>query len=221
MPNYAAQVSIDRLNGLPEDIVTNTFYFRTTTPTIPDSDMDSIKDKIVNFYTFLHASTGKSIQMFMSAVLATGTQTNAHLKVYNLADLKPRPVIFKHDFFINAAGGAPLPEEVAVCLSYNAGPLAGADPRSRRGRLYIGPLNTSATSNTIVGGGTRPTDAFLNTLVEAGLKMMGDTTVEWCVRSQKFQTLAEIVRVWADDAWDTQRRRGPDPTKRMVRDLAG
>lgn len=142
---------------------------------------------------------------------------------------------------LNAAGGTEnaLPNEVALCVTLNAlGRDAAAveipdtgDPGSepdrpkqrRTGRIYFGPLNFTAQQT--VSGQSRPLDVFEDTvrigLIDADERMRTDATVGalGCrigVWSRKDKVIRALEACTTDNAWDTQRRRGNQPTVKQT-----
>lgn len=131
----------------------------------------------------------------------------------------------------------PLPSEVAACISYQGTPGAGVVQRRRRGRIYIGPLNTGASAK--VGSVARPSAPFRDAMRDAMLRMINevDDGAEFVVYSRPFAGRAQIDRpgraplpaiparpattvnvdqIWVDDEFDTQRRRGLQRTTRTL-----
>jgi hypothetical protein len=102
------------------------------------------------------------------------------------------------------ANGVPGPREVAICLSYRAGP---STPRSR-GRIYLGPVSNFTTLGEYVDG---PRGGGANQL---GLRLANIVTLgaQWSLYSRTVQGFAAITNWSVDNAWDTQRSRGIPPT---------
>lgn len=135
-------------------------------------------------------------------------------------DLGEAPVRTPHETaftLASAQGGTgsttPLPGEVACVIS-----LRSTENSARaRGRLYIGPLHllcqdvgTSNDSRPIMGFRTAlksAAETLANGAVAAGCS--------WQILSRADGDTKEIVGGFIDDAWDTQRRRGVDPTSRL------
>lgn len=156
-------------------------------------------------------------QWYSTAALGPGRS----IKIYDLNDIKPRPPKYSELQFAEIAAGVVqtlLPEEVAVCMSYEGLHVAGGIIGRRRGRIYLGPLNTSCLDNAqpyrpLV----KPEMASqvcdnANTLMGAALAL-GFT---WVVHSTVAGTNATLGRVWVDNAFDTVRGRGKDSTARVV-----
>jgi hypothetical protein len=205
-------VSLQRASELPEDLIINTFYFRTPSLVGPtDAEMSAIATALAGFY---NTATGSNpaIAGFMSSLLAIG-QVHT-VKQYNMDTPKPRPPLSTSTFSISDATGQGLPAEVSLCLSYRATLVAGLDPRNRRGRVYVGPFDTSALANQQNGSDVFPAVGLMNAMREAGLRLMNLTTVLWVVHSPTNNNDMEITNVHVDNAFDTQRRRGGKPTSR-------
>jgi hypothetical protein len=137
------------------------------------------------------------------------------VKIYNMSQPKPRAPIRIDTFSIAEATGSPLPTEVALCLSYRAPLISGTDPKNRRGRLYIGPLDTSALSSSATSSDILPNVSLMNALRDAGQRLMNLTSVLWVIYSPTTATDLEITNVHVDNAFDTQRRRGGAPSQRV------
>jgi hypothetical protein len=130
----------------------------------------------------------------------------------------------------NPDGADDYPEEVAVVASYNADlegvPVSVTDPgppevvtrpaQRRKGRLFLGPLNVAA--GTEQNGRLRPaailrTD-LCNQFLDLQQELDANTTGYLAVWSQADAATYPVIEGHVDDAWDTQRRRGLDPTTR-------
>jgi hypothetical protein len=142
----------------------------------------------------------------------------SQIRVYDLADPMPRePEVFL--WTLGGTGGSPLPRELAICLSF----YADRNLRRQRGRVYLGPINTSAIGNT--GNDMTVEVAARNTIRDAAITLM-NATPTWCVWSEARQ--AEVVpgggnfgaqpvtAGWVDDAVDIQRRRGLKTSTRTI-----
>jgi hypothetical protein len=213
------QTSLERITGLPEDRVVNTFHFSTGLPQAPEGDYDLVINNVLNFFAGETpagaGATGGSIFGNLSNLVGAG-QVHT-IKVYNLSDPMPRPPRRTQTFSAVAATGTPLPADVALVLSQNAAFLPGTDPKRRRGRTYIGPLAQSTLSNQLAGGDVRPSLTVRNAMANAGKRLMDAPGPTWVVWSPTYGTSAPIERVRIDDQFDTQRRRGGKPTEFITR----
>jgi len=207
-------VELNNDSLIPKDLVTNTWHFVT-----PGSVAAAEPDITANLDAFYTA-----IQTYLSASL-TGTAT---AKYYDLEDPEPRaPVATGAITF--TPGSNQLPNEVAVCMSYQGPIVSGQNQARRRGRLFLGPL--SQTGFTGATGEFRPGSAMRSAICTAADALMSDTSLPglvWALFSPSTAgpppwsgaTLADafvtITNGWVDDAADTVRSRGLSPTTRSV-----
>jgi hypothetical protein len=167
------------------------------------------------------------VQSIFSANTLSGAGT---IEVYDLHDLSPRIAIYSTAFTMLAMGDADaLPTECAICLSFQALPLSGVNQQRRRGRLFLGPLDQGVSSTA--AGVVKVTDTALGTITVAanGVRTTGDTeTWQWSVFSPTTAGIppwseldlsnatSDVDNGWADNAFDTQRRRGTAATSRQT-----
>ena len=208
MPIVRVQAILPRDTGLPEDVSVNTFHFLTLGAPEGAAGIDDIFAKLKAFYT--------SIQNLLGAVVAPPML----FKAYNLSDAPPRAPLAEttHPITPNTSS---LVEEVAVCLSYHGPKASGLAQARRRGRIFIGPLAGSA--GVTVANRVRFDSSFSTILKNAGAALRdasnAATEWKWVVYSPTTTLGAQTTNVtggWVDDAFDTQRRRGPAPTGRML-----
>ena len=145
---------------------------------------------------------------------------SAEVKVYRMGDTKPRAPIYHGPLGVsNTAATTPLPSELAICLSYAAVPVSGEPARRKRGRVYLGPWGPNAIEGTDNGYPTASLLALIKGAADALLTTStSDGTYQWCQVSNATGTPVcnPVVSGWVDNAWDIQRRRGVDPTARLV-----
>jgi hypothetical protein len=212
-----ARVLVQMLNdtALPKDMAVNTWHFRT-----PGSVADASATINANLDTFYTA-----LSTYYSPVL-TGTCTT---KYYDLEDNEPRAPVAESSFVMGTLGSSGLPNEVAVCMSYQAPIVSGTPQARRRGRLFLGPLSTNITSSST--GDQRPSSGARTAIAAAADALMSDTTLPgliWSVFSPSTAgtppwsaaTLGDafetITNGWINDAFDTMRSRGLAPTARTT-----
>ena len=193
---------------LPEDRVINTFHFLSGGAYA--NDVTSALAKVATFYTGL----GSGQTNHISSYLSPWVQRDAELRAYDLSTAPPRvPTVNSLTLSAALAAGGVV-EECALCLSYHGAPPIS--PR-RRGRIYIGPL--CLNSDTIVAATStnpsRPAATIVADLVTAAATLATDTGVNWVIRSKlPSENLVAITAGYVDNAFDTQRRRGPKTTAR-------
>lgn len=201
MPNYAAQVTLFPTSNLVEDAVVNTFSCAADDNAAAALFGTALSDRFKAYAT-----------QFPSTV----RQNNHTVKIYDRADPEPRaPVVTQTWSFAAAPTGNPCPPEVAHCLSFQANPASGIPQARRRGRVYLGPLD----ANTIDTAG-RPSSALMTATVAFGQALLDASDAaaswEWTVWSETNGAPYIITNGWADDEFDTQRRRGRKATFRQV-----
>lgn len=229
---YRAQVSLANDSGLSRDVSQNTFHFKVdTTEQNAVNDLLAIADTLDAFYQAIDEHLSEN-------VAATG----GRVKIYNLIDPPTRSPVADIPLTDLVTGGSGLPNEVALCLSYRGAITSGVNRRRNSGRIYTGPLSASFSLDST--GDMRPTTAARTLLITAAtnfLHSIDDTsatgTVEWCVFSRSnalglavgeagpdeeptydaaglLVGFRPVTFSWVDDAFDTQRRRGLQPTTR-------
>lgn len=201
---------------LPEDRVVNVFHFHDPTLLPPDPAITTCLANVLDFY-----NTPTAGGTPLGSWLSPWVQRPAKLIGYNMLEAKPR-IPHELEFTLPAAVGAGMPEEIAVCLS-----ITGAPPITarRRGRIYFGPITDAGTAVDMgtVSAPSRPSQGsnadLLQSLVNAGKRLMDNSTAEgmpWAIRSTvPAENYVIVTGGYVDNAFDTQRRRGPDPTGRL------
>lgn len=200
MPLYRYQVSIAMASGNPKDSAQNVWHAICTDETAA-----------LVFATWLNTFYTSIDGVYSNLVATTGHR----VKVYDLADPEPRAPVIDDPLGAFTVGGAPLPTEVAYCVSFEAPRQSGQPQQSRRGRIYVGPLAAS-----MVGSDGRPSSAFMTTVGDAIDALLtssqGSADQSWAVYSRKNEVAIEVTDAWIDNEFDTQRRRGRAATSRTT-----
>lgn len=219
-PRYRAQVTLDRTTNLAEDRVVNVLHFEGDDDPVADDrerwDLlaNGLVSRIATFYQALSP-------YFAATVVAAAT-----IDLYDMRDPKPRIPRVTHPFNLAARGEGALPAEVALCLSMSAALEAGANAARRRGRIYLGPFAYSQASNAPTAGDSRPSSGVIAAILAAADVMAtgNDGAARLAVYSPTTDPAGDgspdaawndVVTLWIDDAWDTQRRRGAKATTRQ------
>lgn len=216
---YKTVVSFPYVTGLPADVSINTWAFKHEGATDLVADANSIHDRLENFY--------ESIMAYYSSRVDPSQVT---FRTYNLADSEPRVPVYEEIKSLTGGTAANMdfPSEVAMCLSFKALPVSGANARRRRGRVYLGPLQSSTTTDYYQVLGAMITA----TLNGADTNLAANTgDIIWSIYSKythyqvpvgdKYdpdvhspnnallpQAFSSVHKFWCDNEWDTQRRRG-------------
>lgn len=226
MTTVQTMVTIPADSAIPADAVVNTFCFENVDITTA-ADLDDIEDALLDFYDS-NGGAGSSITSFLG-----NAQNNAYtVKHYDVDADEPRaPLRTTVLTMVNQtiSGSDTLPEEVALCVSFQGVGESGTPQSRRRGRIFLGPFINTVGTITPLG---RPAATLIVTVKNAADRLLGTSNAAgwfWAVFSRpKLATVnkngspnparaGNAVRVdngWVDNAWDTQRRRGLKPTSR-------
>lgn len=215
-----AQVNIPPVSGLPEDVYVNTWtgLLQATDALAAATAWGSI---VRPFYTDTF-SLG-SLGLWLSPQVSRAT--NALQIPLRQVDLPSGTLGVVLTTFVGtiAAGqdeSGALPSECAVVSSFHGELLSvpehqgATNPRARRrGRIYVGPLNTFALTNDANG---KPTvsGALVTTIVEAQ-ESVSDSNAH-VVWSRVEQDTHQVIGGWVDNEFDTQRRRGNEANARTT-----
>lgn len=211
-----AQAVFQGATNLPEDRFVNTFHSEWS-GAFTDYDTARIDWAVaVETFYLVAGSNGRSVAQLMSPFISS-----MQIITYNmdLPEGEREPSVL-NSTWVDPGGTNTFPEEVAVCLTLHGEPPI--TPR-RRGRLFIGPLMADTdvrtnASNTMpnrvnIGAG----QSIGSTLAFAAARLRDHANQNWCIRSTvPTENYVPIAGGWIDNAFDTQRRRGPDPTARLV-----
>lgn len=219
MANVLAMLAIPNDDAVAANGVVNTWHFGTVDAS-PEDQSAAIAAALNTFYTHDYSGYGSVSALFSSRLAHTG----AVLKMYDLADTKPRAPFYEASFALTAPSNTnSLPAEVALCLSFRGEKLSGANMARKRGRIYFGPWSTTALASGTDGlpDMTRVGAA----LFQAGLALRDASEAAadwtWGVYSTAGSTFSRVTTVWIDNDWDTQRRRGRKATVRTSDSIAG
>lgn len=188
--------------GIPNDYPVNTLHFGCT---VAATGATAILADLPDWFSAF------------SGIYANVVNQNGHqVKMYDMADPMPRAPIVDTTFDLSAQpSGAPLPSEVALCLSFQGVRTSGSSQARRRGRIYLGPLDI-----TNVDTNGRPNATAISAAVTMGGLILADSVASadytWCVYSTVDDDLVNVTNGWVDNSYDTQRRRGLAPSVRTT-----
>lgn len=214
MAFWITQTRLYSDSGLPSDTITNTMHWESSGAASNLADTAEIAGALQDFYEAIEGG-------FPTALITPDFDT----VFYDLEDPEPRVPVVTIAGVLTLTATNPLPSEVAACLSYYGLFESGIPNARRRGRIYIGP--NSLASTEVVAGRVQWTAARLNTWKTAmqALAQFSGTThgahlVTYSPTIRQTGTLVEATSSveggWVDNAPDTQRRRGTDPTTRVT-----
>ena len=209
-----AVVELARISGIPHDTVMNTWHFDI--PAGSSTDATTIETALRTLYSSISTKFASNL---------SGAMTIAW---YNLTTLPAGPpwrtVVMTP---IGPGTGNPLPDNDAIVISFHADLTGipefapGTRPRqSRRGRVYLGPLDSATVVTDSPNHRPRVDPALLTTLktqLTTFLSTMTDSSgVHWQVYSPKGHTIHPVVGGWVDNRFDSVRRRQEDATSRTL-----
>jgi len=201
MAVFRAQVELQMTSGVPADTAVNTWH----------ADDIGGQGAVADLATDIGAFYGDIVSIYPDSV----AQNNHVIKVYELADAEPRIPVLETTFnFPTVPNGDPLPHQVAICLSAQGVRISGTNQASRRGRLYLGPLDSGRVdSEGRVGAGTA-------TLLQGAAQDLGTALTadswDWVIWSPTLSEAAIVTNGWIDDTFDIQRRRQRTPLSRTT-----
>lgn len=216
-------------NGVAADAVQNSFVFNQAGAAGAGHDA-VIATAVKDFYN--GANTNLPLAAYMADSLDRGA-AKSHLAIYDIAghlDGSPHgSPVYEENWQLGAitgGGHSELPHEVAACLSMHADvngvleEVGVTRPRARRrGRVYIGPLNSIALDNA-AGGDMRIAFNLRTDLIAAGSDLIADVSGDatnpsyLAVWSRADAVSRPVTGIWVDNAVDIQRRRGVKATTR-------
>lgn len=213
-----AQVVWESGTGLPKDDATHAFTFDVG-GALESIYVPALTDALESFYDDVHSPGTASITSFMREGIVTDSPT-VEWGTVNVATGVVTPTTISTFTVDNLASvGDCLPTECAVRCSVH-GEITGvqATDRQRRGGPFLGP-GFLATAATIASGRVLVTSGLVNAVDGAAAQLQTDVATIgyiWVVYSQAGATTHEIVGGFVDNAWDTIKRRGTDPTSRVT-----
>lgn len=202
MAHVKVMVQLAIASGIPEDRPVNTLHFDCA---VAATGATAILADLPGWFSEC------------APIYANTVSQNGHrVKMYDMADPTPRAPIVDTTFNLTSGpSGAPLPSEVAICLSFQGVRLSGQSQARRRGRIYIGPLDTST-----VDADGRPGGVAIGAVADMGDLILADSVASgdyaWAVYSVTDDSLVQVLNGWVDNAFDIQRRRGLAPTSRTT-----
>lgn len=234
MTEILTKVLLEPTSGVPADTCVNTFVFSTPGPADAAAG-GAIATLLDEFYA---APIGAGTVSKVGGMISNHIDRSCPVKCYDItAHLDGSPAgapFYAGNLNLPAAHyAANFPHEVALCLSYKfgqaysedieagpPGPVGNIHPAARhRGRIFIGPLCYGADMIVDDGKEVRPSGMALDVLRGAGERLsdrvaVGAVNVSWSLWSRTQALVFDVQAGWADNSFDTQRRRGSKPTTR-------
>jgi len=226
---YHARLTIPVRSGIPADAVEMNFHYRFVSgggdPV--DADFDALAAAIFGFFNHTPTGGSQAVAYYLGDEISNVTDSwllNFYL-VPTAGGHEGSPVKMRTGQGVGR-GTHTMPEEVAAVLSFRAAYGAdvefggGSRPRSRdRNRIYLGPLDTAVIAQDSTTKRTKLSATFItDVLISATEELYGAAVAAnwfWRVVSHKAVVDKDVAFVSMDDAFDSQRRRGPKATTRV------
>lgn len=226
MTIYKVIHTMQPVSAVSADISENTLYFERD----GSAAFSALASQVAAFYNNVPSGSAARIWDYIARYMDRNLVTVSIYELPATSGPTGSPV-YSGTYTGDAtdAGSFNLPAECAAVLSYNAD-LSGSleevgDTRPkarRRGRLYLGPLNGNTLAE-VASGDTDPqrmNTTFLTVCVDAADQFLGSGAVAvgwtWQVFSQTDWLGRNVVAARMDNAYDSQRRRGPRATNEVA-----
>lgn len=222
MPLYRCSLTMQDVTMLPRDQYENTIYVQSDVVAHPTPEQClTIDEAMQGLY-------GAAVATYVSPQIVTAHHWT---RFYDMGDAKPRVPFYEHEWsnLTVGSGTTALPSEIACVLSMQGAPQPlPVRPQSTRGRLFIGPLSTSAVGTTSGGSAdspihSRPHSAFMAQLMAAGQNLAtviaAIPSYRWVIYSPKWGHTTPVLSVSVDNSWDIMHSRGDRPTTRIKHDV--
>lgn len=220
-------VTFESQSGLPGDRCVHTMAWRFEVGQPLTANFDDLQAQLVGFYTATSGVQNNAMGVYLSGRLSRDMPPVLDIYKCQPTGTPLGSPVYTSDLLVLPEPGAAsnLPAEVAVRLSVNAD-LTGIPeedgterPRgSRRGGFYFGPL-----SAVIADGGADDEPGVDSSFrLDAKIAMQdlhenaGLAGWTWSIWSRDDNELYAVVNGRIDNAFDTQKRRGPKPTNGTV-----
>lgn len=207
MARYLASVTLPYLSGVPTDVAVNTWAFESNDAvSVPQAEQ--VATALFDFYTSLGSED----------FFSEGLSGDVEIAVYDIDAAEPRtPLISGTAEGALGTGANPLVDEVAICLSFRGPYVSGEPPARRRGRVFLGPLAETCSEEDGFGHAVPFFNApvVISTAVEAMTTILEAEGLLHSVWSRSDDELYNVQQYWVDNRFDTQRRRGQEPTQKF------
>lgn len=236
MPLFRAQVELQPVSALPEDVVVNTWHFNWNGTGSQEDAAHDLNGVLATAYTRADPVLVDSWPVYVSPSISRVTLPK--IRTYSidvntgLAISEPYEDTFAS--FAAPANTTPLPREVALCMSYHGNLIGVAEelpdsgdagterdrPASRmRGRLYFGPFNANTNAGPTEarpGNGVQEVTLEIARYILSNPALLDSNDLTWVVYSRKARATTPVTGAWMDNEWDIQRRRGLRRTNRKI-----
>jgi hypothetical protein len=226
---YKFQVKMGVKSGIPADAIVNDFHIAFgTSPS--GGDITAIQTALEAFYNTTASGASGTLCSRLGDVFDIGSNKMT-INTYAIPPsrgISGAPVATT-SWTLTSVGGTTLPEEVACVLSLRAnvtgvpefGPGRTTRPAARRrNRIYLGPLSVAVITEDSTTHRPSPSSGFRTDVTKAAAALhaaiIAVSGATWQCFSPTDWEMYECITCWVDDAFDTQRRRGPKAVARTL-----
>lgn len=175
----------------PRDYCSNTVYHKDLGSVFdPDTGWQNHANELRDLFAGDAVGSGSTFGFYRGTTIT--------VKVYDMADPKPRPIKATATKAPAFSSAALAPRLLACCLSY----YGGQNLPRHRGRIYIGPFLNAETGETV------PSDIQAGLLdLGHGLFDIGGENISHVVHSPTANAETVVSDYWVNDLWDVMHSR--------------
>lgn len=214
-----AQILMPTDDTITANIAVNTLHFEKTAGETTDW-VELIVDGNTNQVetTGIHTALTTMWESLTDILSSALDSSMFRVKYIDLDNPAPNYPIVELDMIgLSSTQTTAEPAEVAVCGSYEGAKVQGLAQARRRGRMYVGPLGGASIVNSTNGRvGLNVQNVITDAMAALNITGDGDSGWEWVVYSPTAGSSTRVTNGWCDDAFDTQRRRGVEPSSRVT-----
>lgn len=218
LSKVVAKIQVKSL--VPRDAAQFDFHFQRPN-TYTSTDVDHLRDDLDTFFNNIASKLSGAFATATSSLTYAWYNTPAVNGVYG------PPTDVRTSAAWLGGGSGNMPAELCAVLSLRADVTGiaehgagGTRPRAtRRNRIFLGPLYDGTAAINGTTGTVNISSATRTQLTNAAVTLKTNSNAhgwKWMVFSPTLWQQFEAVTAWCDDAYDIQRRRGPDTTARTV-----
>lgn len=234
-------VTFESKTGMPEDRYVNTFAF-TGGVQATTAELQAMTFAVTELYNTAAPGNGSALGAHLSSEI--NRSVNHTLRVYDIdgaLDGSPHgSPIYEETFGLTPSPSdtRDLPAEVSIAVTLEAigretaavetpdgsdiGPEPDRPKQRHTGRIYFGPLTANVLPARAAGVPTRPLAGIPELFRDAVAHLAGQTfpvvvgvAMQLGVWSRADARVTALESVSVDNAFDTQRRRGVEPSQRL------
>lgn len=224
-----AQIVISARDSVPRDAAVNVIHW---TADITEDALglgvllDDITGEIRDFYSENQLDdTGSSIDdsslgRLLSPIMSRDGD-GVLVRYFHVVDATHENFLDERTFGLSdpLPDAAAMPNELAICCSLLATPSLSVPIRRRRGRLYLGPINSGPVGTRTISGVEYPSVSSLaRGYIARSLKRLTFAAdridAQWCVYSRKNDAAYTVTQGWVDNEFDIIRSRGLEASLR-------